>query len=158
MSAPLLRVLGCVWLLLTGIACAPKIGRDCSNSLDCSAQGSRLCDRTQPGGYCTITGCEEGTCPDEAVCVKFRPGQERLAVTYCMATCSVNGDCRDGEGYRCTSAADFGERHSDDAEILGNRSQKFCAIPALMPTALPKAPSQQSREDAGEQPDASATQ
>jgi hypothetical protein len=61
--------------------------------------------------------------------VKFRPGEERLAVTYCMATCSDNSDCRDDEGYRCTSVAEFG---ATEAEVLGRSSQQFCSIPPLM--------------------------
>jgi hypothetical protein len=116
------------------VACAPQVGNSCDTALDCSAQGSRLCDRTQPGGYCTIRGCESGTCPDEAVCVKFRPGDERLSLTYCMRKCDGDGDCRRGDGYRCTSAARFGEAMSMDAVILGPESQRFCSIPALPPS------------------------
>ena len=112
-------------LVLAGVGCAPEIGDDCKTSLDCSSQASRLCDRTQSHGYCTIKGCELGTCPEEAVCVKFRPSEERLSVTYCMLKCSEDDDCRNDEGYRCTSAEAFG-----DAEILGKSSQQFCATPA----------------------------
>src|SRR5690349_20983358 len=103
------------------IGCAPEIGDACETALDCSSQASRECDRTQPAGYCTIRGCEPGTCPDESVCIKFHPGQaqpgeesdlssqpERLATTYCMAKCSSNGDCRTGDDYHCVSAAEFG--------------------------------------------------
>ena len=125
-------------LALAGVGCAPAIGDDCGSALDCSAQGSRLCDRTQPGGYCTIQGCEKGTCPDEAVCVKFRPSEERLAVTYCMLKCSDRGDCRDQllrAPRPATSAATV------DAEILGRASQRFCSIPASMPEATSSAPS-----------------
>src|SRR4051794_9900702 len=125
-SAPFLRFVFCAGLASAGFGCAPEIGDDCGSALDCSAQGSRLCDRTQPHGYCTIQGCERGTCPGEAVCVKFRPNQARLAVTYCMYKCSDGGDCRDG--YACTAAGDFGS--PGDAEILGHASQRFCSIPA----------------------------
>lgn len=113
--------------------CAPEIGDDCKTSLDCSSQGSRLCDRTQPHGYCTLQGCEPGTCPDDSVCVKFRPEQERLAATFCMARCSDDGDCRSDEGYRCTSAREFGERDAGEAEILGRPEQAFCSAPPVMP-------------------------
>jgi hypothetical protein len=113
---------------LAAFGCAPEIGDACETPLDCSAQGSRLCDRTEPGGYCTVSGCEHGTCPDESVCVSFRPCQERLAATYCMLKCSDDSDCRDDEGYRCTSAAKFGEDMMD-AKILGKSSQRFCSIP-----------------------------
>jgi hypothetical protein len=135
MNAACLRfVLGVGLALAAG--CAPEIGDKCSTALDCSAQGSRLCDRTQPGGYCTLAGCDNGTCPSEAVCVKFRPAEERLAVTYCMYKCSDSGDCRDG--YHCTSASDFGT--PGDAEILGSASQRFCSIPASMPMAGASSP------------------
>lgn len=88
--------------------CTPSIGDDCDTALDCSAQATRLCDQTQPGGYCTLPGCDMGTCPDEAVCVLFRPETPRLSVSYCMLECESDSDCRDGEGYRCLRASDFG--------------------------------------------------
>jgi hypothetical protein len=147
----------CLWLcalLIAAAGCSPKIGNACGNALNCSAQGSRLCDRTQPGGYCTIAMCEEGTCPPEAVCVKFRPQAERYAVTYCMRKCSKTGDCRSSEGYQCTSAKQFGDPGAGDALILGNADQKFCSIPALMPTAMAASSMPaSSRDDAG-RPDA----
>ena len=118
----------CVAISLAG--CAPAIGDACETPLDCSSQGSRLCDRTQPGGYCTVRGCEQGTCPEDSVCVAFRPCAERLAVTYCMLKCSDSSDCRDDEGYHCTSAEQFGEGMTD-AKILGNSKQKICTIPPV---------------------------
>lgn len=146
-----LRAFGAALMLtLLSAGCAPKIGRNCGNSLDCSLQGSRICDRTQPGGYCTIMGCEVGTCPDEAVCVKFRPSEERLAETFCMAKCSHRSDCRGDEGYHCTTAGDFGRR--GDAEILGNPNQKFCAY--LIPRAAPEP--NMSRPDASSEPNMSS--
>jgi hypothetical protein len=124
-------------------ACAPEIGDECKTSLDCSSQGSRLCDRTQPHGYCTLRGCERGTCPEESVCVKFRPAQERLSTTWCMAKCDDDGDCRTDEGYRCRKLeveADVGEsRGPPEAEILGSQSQGFCSV-ALESTAPPDTP------------------
>jgi hypothetical protein len=130
----------CALLLLWG--CAPEIGAACETALDCSSQASRACDRTQPDGYCTIAGCERGTCPEEAVCVKFHPSQgssdgeeeaaqqERLSSTFCMAKCDSDGDCRDGEGYRCTSASQFTDKM--EAESLDDPDQRFCSIPRVM--------------------------
>ncbi len=60
--------------LLITTACGDKIGDSCSISTDCSAQGERICDGSSPDGYCTIAGCDFGTCPDEAVCVRFFGG------------------------------------------------------------------------------------
>ena len=71
---------------LAFVACKPEIGDECEISTDCSATGDRLCDTTQPGGYCTIRSCEAQTCPEEALCVEFRPGVARLSTTWCMAS------------------------------------------------------------------------
>jgi hypothetical protein len=120
----------CLWLASAGVACTPEIGDSCSNSLNCSSQSSRECDRTQPGGYCTISPCERGTCPDEGTCVKFRPVQERLATTYCMRKCSDDSDCRDDDGYRCITAEDFGS--CNEAETLDGDTRRFCGLPRTL--------------------------
>lgn len=95
-------------LLLLG--CAPKIGNKCTLSTDCSQLGDRLCDTTQPDGYCTIFNCEPDNCPD-SVCVSFDPSLDpacegaddgrwpRFERTFCMKPCEDDGDCRDG--YEC---------------------------------------------------------
>lgn len=65
--------LGLVCLALFAAACGEEIGDACSLSSDCSPQGDRICDVASPGGYCTVFGCDVGTCPEEAVCVRFFP-------------------------------------------------------------------------------------
>jgi len=138
----------------SAVGCAPAIGDECETALDCSSQGSRQCDRTQPGGYCTIVGCERGTCPEDSVCVKFRPGLERIAATYCMASCEQDDDCRNDEGYRCTTQDEF---EVGQAEVLGNRNDEFCSIPLVLMSAPPEEdasmsdppPSDASTDDAG---------
>lgn len=101
-------------------ACSPKIGDDCGSSIDCDINGTRICDLSQPDGYCTIRNCEVGTCPSsEAACVEFSPAEPRLSVRYCMAKCDGNGDCRGG--YRCVSGSDIG------ASVLDDDGQRFCA-------------------------------
>jgi hypothetical protein len=55
-------------------ACGKEIGDECIAASDCSSDGSRTCDNSQKGGYCTIMGCDYSTCPDEAVCVRFFTG------------------------------------------------------------------------------------
>lgn len=128
-------------------ACSPEIGDECSTALDCSASGTRLCDMTQRGGYCTLEGCEENTCPEEAVCVQFGRrieghSVERLARTFCMYKCDSDGDCRTDDNYKCYAAQSgtkgvkaFGA--GNEAEILGNFEQKFCAqVPSTF--TLPK--------------------
>jgi len=144
------RALSVAALLLStlSVGCADEIGDDCETALDCSAQGTRECDRTQRGGYCTIRGCEKGTCPEEAVCVKFRPQEPRLAVSYCMFKCSARDDCR--SGYSCLSSDTFGAGDSQDAIVLdGNK--KFCAqqlSPGMM-SELPDAGIYTPDDDAG---------
>src|SRR6188474_1083103 len=100
------RLTAIVILLLAATGCAPEIGDECTTSIDCSQQGDRLCDTTQPGGYCTIFNCEPDTCPeDDGVCVAFDPELDpacrvtddgrwaRFERTFCMAECEDNDDC-----------------------------------------------------------------
>jgi hypothetical protein len=60
--------------------------------VDCSPLGDRFCDIASPGGYCIIEGCDQKSCPGEAVCVRFFTLQRRAACT-----------CRDGQPV-CRSA------------------------------------------------------
>ncbi len=92
LSEVLVRTL---WFLFIGLClfgCAAEIGDDCSSDLACG-QG-RACDLASRGGYCTISPCEPGSCPEEAVCVIFENSE-----SYCMRTCGGGDDCR--SGYRC---------------------------------------------------------
>lgn len=96
------------------MGCSPQIGSSCTLSTDCSSQGDRVCDTSQPGGYCTILNCNSFSCPDHAVCVAFEstlPGCDPLApysdyqqpsrtsVAFCMEHCGNDSDCR--SGYVC---------------------------------------------------------
>ena len=115
--------------VLLGGACTKKIGDGCRSSLDCSQDSERTCDISQPGGYCTVEGCDERSCPDESACIRFFP---RLFLTkpctdgcaidevcvgdrcapraserrFCAKTCSNDGDCRGG--YVCREAGKEG--------------------------------------------------
>lgn len=64
-----------VLAVAAGAGCKKQIGDDCTTAADCNPNGSRSCDQTQPGGYCTIQGCDETSCPSEAVCMRFFPAQ-----------------------------------------------------------------------------------
>lgn len=101
-------------LLGTASACKPSIGDKCVLSTDCSTQGDRLCDTSQPDGYCTEFNCAADSCPDHAVCVLFNsnvPGcgfddrngayGSRVARAFCVANCGKDSDCRGG--YVCRS-------------------------------------------------------
>ncbi|MES1175423.1 MAG: hypothetical protein ABUL62_13965 [Myxococcales bacterium] len=95
------------------LGCTPKIGDSCTVSTNCSATGDRLCDITQPGGYCTVFNCEPYTCPEDSACINFgstlssvapalcSPGQGTSPYqrSFCMAKCGSDGDCRGG--YSC---------------------------------------------------------
>lgn len=110
-------------------ACAPAVGDSCSGSTDCSIDGSRICDTAQPGGYCTVMGCDPDTCPDGAVCVEWRYDPARTAETYCMKRCSSNGGCRDG--YACEDPEAITDEDGDQlARIIdlrqSRRESDFC--------------------------------
>lgn len=122
--------------------CAPKIGNRCTLSTDCSQIGDRLCDATQPDGYCTIFNCEPDTCP-ESVCVRFNaqldPACEatdlirspRLERTFCMQPCDDESDCR--TDYTCIKPSERGARVVDILPAPEARSaQKVCMV-ALSP-------------------------
>jgi hypothetical protein len=79
--------------------CKPQVGDSCKLSTDCSVTGDRLCDTSQPDGYCTIFNCEPDTCPGSSVCVSFHPKSERFERRFCLATCGQPSDCR--SGYVC---------------------------------------------------------
>jgi hypothetical protein len=143
MSKPRLALAG---LLLVLSACRPQIGDECDSSVDCSAQGDRLCDTSQPQGYCTIFSCEPDNCPnDDSVCVGFgldlppscdapnaaNPSWPRFERTFCMAPCEVDDDCRDG--YQCLAPSDRGAMPIDiESEI---RDSKVCFARSEAPVA-----------------------
>jgi hypothetical protein len=90
-----LRALAALALLTAfAPACARQIGDGCRLSTDCSINGDRICDPTQPAGYCTIPGCDPNACPDESLCIEFESQTPRLARRFCMQPCEVNEDCR----------------------------------------------------------------
>lgn len=125
--------------------CQPKIGDACNTSTDCSTQGDRLCDTTQPGGYCTIFNCEPNTCPeDEAACVAFNVALDpacgaaddgkwpRFERSFCMAFCEDDSDCR--SGYECVAPSERSALIVDD-----DRSAKVCLAEPYGATATPPA-------------------
>lgn len=130
-AAPTVAV--AVALALSALGCAPEIGDDCTTSIDCSQLGDRLCDTSQPEGYCTIFNCEPDQCPEEALCVGFGfdldpacsgvddPRWSRFERTFCMVGCEANDDCR--PGYVCASPADRRAVSIDrDNELAGSKA------------------------------------
>lgn len=107
-------------LLLASLGCQKVIGDSCTISSDCSFQGDRFCDTSQPEGYCTIVQCDPDTCPDEAVCVAFDAHVSRLTRRYCMAGCEADEDCRTPL-YRCV-------RPDPPACVRGGASVASCNV------------------------------
>ncbi len=124
-------------------ACTPEIGDECSTSVDCSQQGDRLCDITQPNGYCTVFNCEPDTCPeDDGVCVAFSYELDpvckelddgrwsRFERTFCMKQCEDDGDCR--SGYTCMDPRERSAIVVDQNPL----SMKVCLVSASTPLPL----------------------
>jgi len=101
------------------LGCQPSIGDHCVQSADCSATGDRLCDTSQPNGYCTIFNCLPNACPSGSGCFATNPNvfgcpyddrhaPSRLSRQMCLKTCSQDSDCRQGEGYACVTPEQYG--------------------------------------------------
>jgi hypothetical protein len=133
------------WGLALG--CRPQIGDDCVTAQDCSAQGDRLCDTSQPEGYCTVFGCDPDACPDGSVCVGFGleldpacevsgtdPRWKRFQRTFCLATCEEDADCR--EGYQCRPPA---ARDAASIDIESDdRAANVCLVASDAPSVEPR--------------------
>lgn len=130
-------------LLLLALAtlsgCEPEIGDSCDVDSDCSSTGERICDSTQPGGYCTIFACDPTSCPeDESVCVAFGNSlstasgcQSSGSVSpytrnFCMKRCDGDGDCRGG--YVCV---DMSKENPWSADVVTSDppTHKVCVYP-----------------------------
>lgn len=102
-----------VLFVLLAPACGKEIGDSCSTNVDCNQDGTRDCDLSQPGGYCTVNGCDEKSCPSEAVCIRIFPYEvSRPACQYdsdarfCPAgtgVCQPDNACACGQDSDCTS-------------------------------------------------------
>ena len=154
----LARMIVLVALAATTAACGSKIGDSCTAAADCATEGGRQCDTASPGGYCTIAGCDLGTCPEEATCVQFfsvinvdktcaQPTDCTIdeictvggfcaardsELRFCMATCSSHGDCRDG--YECRELERMGAHGGQPVRRDG---QTDAQLPGFCAAALP---------------------
>jgi uncharacterized membrane protein YgcG len=163
----MLRRLSRAWLLLLApllVGCQPDIGDECSTALDCSTIGDRLCDSSQPDGYCTIFNCEPDTCPDEAACVAFNQELDpacgyvddgrygRFARTFCMYVCEDDDDCR--SGYQCVRPSDRRASVVDkDTDTDDPQSTRVCLVIGSTPQVPGEAPEMCSPPDPGTLPD-----
>jgi hypothetical protein len=140
--APRLLISARIGLALFGasaLACQPRIGDDCNRDLDCSQLRDRICDTTQPGGYCTQFNCTPTSCPKgESICVAFNnepstvPQCTNLGRTspyvrnFCMEVCNADSDCR--SGYICL---DMAEANPFGAAVVQKApsTSKVCVYP-----------------------------
>jgi hypothetical protein len=113
-------------------SCGKQIGDSCQTAADCDPNGARICDLAQPGGYCTILGCDETTCPSEAACIRYFPVQ--------FLTKACNPYCEDRQGLPAPDGgADAGMMSLDAGVSLDAGPLPLC--PGIFPL------------DAGGQPD-----
>lgn len=132
--------LGVIAVALGLCGCQPEIGDSCQATSDCTDGTDRICDATQPGGYCTIFNCEPDTCPEEAVCVAYRlapaavaecndtQDSARLQRSFCMKTCNEQSDCR--PGYVCMDLNGAPrEENPWAAEVVENYGALVCVLP-----------------------------
>jgi hypothetical protein len=78
---------GIAFTLVLGAGCGHNIGDGCSINTDCSPNNDRECDMSQPGGYCTIEGCDQSSCPSDSACVRFFP--EKFLSQPCNPACNL---------------------------------------------------------------------
>ena len=135
-----------VFVLVSAFAlgCQPSIGSPCTLSTDCSPMGDRLCDTSQPFGYCTIFNCVANACPPEAACVATSPSEvgcpyddrhspSRFSRQMCLLVCNSNSDCR-APDYECVDPSEVGALLLDTI-----RGKKVC-LPATSYIASDAAP------------------
>jgi hypothetical protein len=138
-------------------ACGSKIGDSCAVGSDCSQEGGRICDRSQPDGYCTVANCDVGTCPEESECVQFFASvRDTTCATaadcsldqvctvggycadratesrFCMLRCGSQGDCRDG--YECRNLERMGQH---GGQPVAREGQEVSELPFFCSASLP---------------------
>lgn len=67
--------------------CGRNIGDECRTSADCDPNGTRACDLSQPGGYCTVVGCDESSCPEDSACLRYFPEKYLSEMPVCDPKC-----------------------------------------------------------------------
>ena len=81
-----------------------QIGEACTLTKECAGGLGAVCwdDVLFTNGYC-LDQCEPSdpnACPGDAFCYDFNQGMGQPN-TFCVDGCTVNTDCRQGEGYSC---------------------------------------------------------
>ncbi len=128
-------------LAIAILGCQPSIGDHCLQSTDCSTTGARLCDTSQPNGYCTIFNCQANRCPSGSGCIATnaaalgcdyddRHAPSRFSRQLCLKVCTHDTDCRETEGYACIAPEQYGLLIYDN-----DQTERFC-LPATTYTAV----------------------
>jgi hypothetical protein len=146
-----LALLGLMTVIAAG--CGKEIGDECIAATDCATDGTRQCDLSSKGGYCTIQGCDFDTCPDEAVCIRFftgnfanrdcDPATEDRGTDNCSLDelCSLVGKCvpRSSEVRycmrKCSDNSDCRDSYEcRDLELMKEHGGEEVTQPPKLPT------------------------
>jgi hypothetical protein len=107
-------------------ACSAEIGDSCTTNVDCDPLGGRICDTSQLEGYCTIEGCEIGSCPEEAVCVRFFPSSFLSVPCDPLTEDAVLGTT--AKGTRTNDCTSTEICLSGGYCVLRNQETRFCML------------------------------
>jgi hypothetical protein len=121
---------------LAGAGCGKQIGDNCQTASDCNPNGGRICDLSQPGGYCTVLGCDETTCPSEATCIRYFPSA--------FLTKPCNPYCEDRQGL--TAIPDGGTTDAGSA-VPPPCPAKFPPTPGSTSPVCPSGPTNDCTAD-----------
>ena len=85
---------------------ASPIGGPCTSNADCKDAGAQCFQENNGGeptgfinGYCLISDCTAGSCPEGSICEAIFVG----GGTACVDACQGTPECRNTEGYQCVS-------------------------------------------------------
>jgi hypothetical protein len=118
------------WLVAAvalGGACSHEVGDSCKSSVDCDPNGTRSCDLSQPGGYCTVVGCDAvaAPCPSGSTCIRTFPE------TFLALAANITVD-----GQTCDPAPSMSECAPEDMCASFGYCVRKCD-PTVTPTTCP---------------------
>ena len=124
------RSVSLLTILLVGLlapACGKKIGEGCRTNIDCAQDGSRICDLSQPGGYCTEDGCDDSSCPSESICVRF------FDQKYPTGECSLPPGTSPGTAGTCNIPPDTADQCRTSGQCLPDELCVVCGPSSSVP-------------------------
>ena len=81
----------------TGDGAAPYLFQPCTSTTDCAGLGvSATCDKSFPGGICTISCTTDRACmttTGSGLCFQNLLGSSSNSTFYCVPTCTTSMDC-----------------------------------------------------------------